>query len=490
MAYTICLLATIAVLVYFLTYGLMNVSRGQSYFNCDKQLNRKEFSSSFAASTTSLATVLYYFVILGLENGLWIIIFSPASFIIGTLLFSKLMLPRLVKQKYGYIEEGEKTIGNTLGDYIYQRYDSQLVKKVILVITLLGIISVMLIELYVGVQIFNVFMDSNYEIIALIFISIVTFIYTGLGGLNAVVKTDKIQFAFMMLTALILVLFLLFHYTDTLCNLSFDVYFPRFTGKDGIFHSNWALYLNTVCVNILLIPSLLRNWQLFAATKDDEISNGMWIGVFFTVLISLLFVLFGIYFYTIFAVPKDPSLNHILSTMANSGNAILSNFLFPMLFVACLMALLSTVDSSLLPIVQSLVMDTRLIKYKDEKYTNIKCIAVILFVTLFLYLIVFKLLNFDILNWLFTIFSLVTISSPAIIFACFGNKEVLKNKKMQNTVVWSTILGLIIAGGISLWGNKLGMLWLIQLNTPFAVAISSFIIFVVYIYTKNSIKNK
>ena len=481
MAYTICFFATIVTLISFLTYGIMNVSRGQSYYNCDKQLNRKEFRNSFAAATTSLATVLYYFVILGLENGLWIIIFSPASFLIGTYLFSKFMLPRLVQHNYGRFNDGDITAGNTLGAYIYQRYNSNIVKKVVIAITLLGIISVMLIELFVGVKIFNIFMKDNFEWIALIAISVVTFVYTGLGGLNAVVKTDKIQFSFMTITALILVVYLFFTYTDSLDVLTVD-YWPPLFGDEGLIWSQGVLYFNTVCVNILLIPSFLRNWQLIAATKDDnEIRKGMWWGVGLTVFISLLFVLFGMYFYTIFPLPTDePSLNHILTTMANSGDKILSIVLFPMLFVACLMALLSTVDSSLLPIVQSLVMDTRLKKFKDQRYINIKCIAAILGLTFVLYFIVFKFLGFNIISWLFTIFSFVTLSSPAIIIGCFGKEEVLKKPRMQKTVVISTVIGLFIAGGLSLIGNMIDKLWLIQLNTPIAVFVAFIINIIIY----------
>ena len=511
MAYTICFLATIVVLVSFLTFGLLNVKKGQSYFNCDKQLNSREFRNSFAAATTSLATVLFYFVVLGLNNGLWILIFSPLSLLVGTMLFNWLILPQLVKQKYGVSNEVGISVGNTLGEYIKQRYDSQPVKYVVLTITLLGILSIMLIELFVGVTIFQIFMNNNPELaelaefIGLVVISVVSFIYTGLGGLNAVVKTDKIQYWFMFFTALFLVLFLYINYTDSITKLTYDIFFPTFGGKNGLWNSNWPLFVNTICVNIFLIPALLRNWQLIAATKNGrEIKKGMWSGWFLTFLITAMFLFFGLFFYHIFPMPSngdDPSLYHILTTMADSGDFILSNILFPFLFVACLMALLSTVDSSLLPIVQSLVVDIlpndksnykgKIFEYYKRIYNhiNLVCIIAILFLTIFLYLIVFKLLKFELIDWLFTIFSVVTISSPAILVACFGKDTILKTKLMQKTVIFSTILGLLIAGGISLYGNYTHDTSLIQLNTPYAIFVTFICICIVYFYIKLSKKS-
>ena len=486
MAYTICFLTAFVVLLFFLVYGLMHVSNVPSYFNCDRQLGWFEFGNSFAAASTSLATVLFFFVTLGLTNGLYIL-FSPLSFLIGTELFTRYMLPRLKQQKYCVANEGEKTIGNTLGQYIKQRYDSKMVKSVVLMITLLGILSIMLIELYVGVQIFDIFLKPEYEDYALYFIAFVTFIYTGLGGLNAVVKTDKIQFLFMSATALILVIYLFVSYDNS---LGVKDFFPPLLNEHGSFALSLPLYANMLFVNALLVPSLLRNWQLIAATKsENEIRKGFKNGVGMTAGISLLFVVFGIFFYNIFEHAPQ-SMNGILTTMADSHSLFLSNVMFPMLFAACLMALLSTVDSSLLPVVQCLAEDIfPSVSQKRRKTAYTFYMLGTLFVTIFLYGIIFKHFKFDIISWLFTIFSLVTIASPAILFGCFGNETVLRTRLMQYTVVLCTILGLAIALAISFWGNNPdgdSNIALIQLNTPIAITISSVLISIVYLYERKN----
>ena len=161
MAYTICFLTAFAVLLFFLVYGLMHVSSTDSYFNCNRQLGWFEFGNSFAAASTSLATVLFFFVTLGLTNGLYIL-FSPLSFLLGTWLFGRFMLPRLKEQHYSVSNDGSRTLGSTLGEYIKTRYRSQLVKNTVMIITLLGILAIMLIELFVGVQIFDIFLKPEY----------------------------------------------------------------------------------------------------------------------------------------------------------------------------------------------------------------------------------------------------------------------------------------------------------------------------------------
>lgn len=480
MAYTICFLSAIAVLLFFLVYGLMHVSNVDSYFNCGGQLQWFEFGNSFAAASTSLATVLFFFVTLGLTNGLYILI-SPISFLIGTEFFNYFILPRLKKQHYSVTNDGSRALGKTLGEYIKTRYHSQLVKTVIMTITLIGIIAVMLIEFFVGVQIFDIFLKTQYEEYALYFIVIVSFIYTGLGGLNAVVQTDKWQLYFMLFVALLLILYMQFSYPR---HIEFDQLFPPISGKKGVLLQNWALYVNMIFVNALLVPSLLRNWQLIAAAKNDiQIKKGFRNGVLMTALISLLFVIFGLQFFNVFD-EASLSMNGILTTMAESNSIIMSHLLFPLLFIACLMALLSTVDSSLLPIVQCLTNDL-LPKPKrtKEKWVYAFYMITTLVVTLFLYKVVFKWLKFDIISWLFTIFSLVTISSPAILFACFGRDSVLRTKTMQISTILCTILGLIIALGISIWGNNPSgesNLTIIQLNTPIAIIISSVLLGIMY----------
>lgn len=472
--FQITFLGTLGVLLYFLVYGILYKSDVETYFNCNRQLNKVEFGSSFAAASTSLATVLFFFVTLGLENGLYILI-SPLSYLVGILLFNKYILPKLQRYRYAEGNEtGQISVGSTLGLFMEKRYRSKLVKIMISLITMLGIISILLIELYVGVDIFNIFIKPEYREVALVLIAVVVFAYTGLGGLNTVVKTDRIQFGFMLVVTLGIVAWL--------CTLnptiSFEDFFPAPIPLSEGLLLKWPLFLNIVIVNILLIPSLLRNWQLIAATRNySEVGKGLMSGFALTAIISTLFVVLGILFFNIFP-QTELSLNGILSSMATSNDRVVSMILLPLLFMACLMALLSTVDSSLLPVVQSIVCDFGKTHIGRRRYMMIT--GLLLLLTIGIYWIVFKLLKFELIEWLYTIFSLVTISSPAIILGCVGNETVLQKKNMRIGTIIATIVGLILALLISYIGNVMGNIWFIQLNTPIAALIDSLILFIVY----------
>lgn len=472
--FQITFLGALGVLLYFLVYGILYKSDVESYFNCNRQLNKMEFGSSFAAASTSLATVLFFFVTLGLENGLYILI-SPLSYLAGILLFNKYILPKLQRFRYAEGNEiGQISVGSTLGLFMEQRFGSKWVKIMISMITMLGIISILLIELYVGVDIFNIFIKPEYREVALVLIAVVVFAYTGLGGLNTVVKTDRIQFSFMLIVALGIVVWL--------CTLnptvSFSDFFPAPIPLSKGLLLKWPLFFNMVIVNILLIPSLLRNWQLIAATRDySEVGKGLMGGFVLTAVISALFVVLGILFFNVFP-QTELSLNGILSSMATSNDKVVSMVLLPLLFMACLMALLSTVDSSLLPVVQSISCDFGKTQIGRRKYLMITGLLLVL--TIGIYWIVFKLLKFELIEWLYTIFSLVTISSPAIILGCIGNETVLQKRGVRIGTIIATVVGLILALLISYIGNVMGNIWFIQLNTPIAALIDSLILFIVY----------
>lgn len=478
----ITFLATIAVLIYFLVYGLLNYSttkNSESYFLYNRELASGEYANSFAAASTSLATVLFFFVVLGTEWGLYIL-FSPLSFFFGIWFFKKFIIPRLEEHNFvaKYSETSPKSAGTTIGNYIFERYNSKLIQYIVVSITLIGIMAILLIELYVGIDIFNIFIVSEYKEYILIVIAFVAFIYTGFGGLSAVIKTDKKQLWYMLIVASILIVWLISANTNTITTTNF--FPPIIPIKQGLLLP-WPLFLNILFINFFLIPSLLRNWQITAASKNsEEVKKGLNKGLVLLAILSGLFIIFGILFFNIFP-ETDKSLNGILIALANSNSNIASLILLPLFFTACLAALLSTVDSSLIPVLQSIFQDFPLIKNKTNNKNYFIATILILLFAIGLYFIVFKILKFNLIGWLFTLFGLVTITGPAIILGCVGKKEILHTNTMKVSVVFATILGLITSLYISIYGNSLSESWIIQLNAPIALILISVLIGIPYI---------
>lgn len=487
------LLIATGVIIFFLVQGLLSFKKWESedqYFLRDRNLNTNEYSYSFAAASTSLATVLFFFTILGLDFGLYIF-YAPLTYFIGVFFFNRFLLPKIQEQGFfndiSVSSSNVSAIGTTLGNYLMHRLNSRLIKNTVLILTLLGMFSILLIELYVGVTIFSVYIKPEYSYYALIVLTLVVFIYTGLGGFEAVVKTDKYQYKLILYATLIFLSWLIIEIFEKSHSLKLDDFFVPLLPLDKGILLPYPLLANIVIVNVLLIPAMLRTWQLLAASKNLEtVRKGNWIGALKTFILTAAFVFVGIVFFKyIFPIESDEgkaSLIMMFNKLQSFPDYIGPYFVFPVFFGACLAALISTADSALLPITQSLVQDFRknTTETKISFWKIIGLSLVLITITLLLYFIVFKVLNYDLINWLFTIFSLLIINSPLIIFTIVADEKLLKKRRTHIFLFIILVLGFLIAIGLSYYGNKIGDPNLVMLNSPISCGIIGLLYFIYY----------
>jgi Na+/proline symporter len=493
------LFIAVAVIIFFLIQGLTAFKRKQtedSYFLVNRNLTTSEFSYSFAAASTSLATVLFFFTVLGLDFGLYIF-YAPLTYVIGVWVFNKVLLPKLSQQ--GYFDNTKQitattfgAIGTTLGNYILHRLNSKLLKYTVIILTLIGMMSILLIELYVGVNIFAVYFKPEFSHIALIVLTIVVFLYTGFGGFEAVVKTDKYQFKLILFATLSFLAWLVYKLFDDGIGLkSADFFGISLPISKGI-ALPYPLIFNMLAVNVLLIPSMLRTWQMASATGNAEtVKKGNIQGVKMTFLLTAAFVLIGILFFKyIFPIntgETPASLIMIFNKLNASSDFIGSYIILPIFFSACLAALLSTADSALMPIMQSLVQDFGTVKpNRAFPLRKLVIVSLLLFsVTLGLYFIVFKVLNFDLINWLYTIFSFLIICSPLVFFAVLAPERLLQKKFTNHMLFIVLIIGFAIAIGLSIYGNSVKNQAITMLNSPISCGFISVIYLTYYFIHKN-----
>lgn len=477
--YSLNFLFSAIVLVFFLIQGILRfkeIKSSKTYFLIDRNLGGEEYGNTFAAASTSLATVLYFFVTLGVQDGLYIL-WSPFTYALGGLFFVKYLLPKIEQLDY-FKESTEQTdFSSTLGKFLFFRYKSSLIEYSVLLVTFLGMMSILLIELFVGVTIFSIYLKPEYVDYALILIAFIVFCYSSLGGFPAVVRTDKLQLKLIIVSTILLLLFLIIYIYDFDLSVPSGSFFPRSLIFDNGIILSYPLLLNIFFVNLLLIPSLLRTWQMNASvSKSKEVSVGIRKGIILTTLLTTIFILIGILFYKVAFVDSEISLNGLLIALASIDSFGTSYIIFPLFFAACLAALLSTADSAILPITQTIYSDFLKKNQSEWKTTRVTIInLVILIVGLSLYFVVFRLLKFDIINWLFTIFSFLIVIAPVIIYAVAGNSKFLQSRFGKISAFIAIWIGLGIAISLSLIGNHYEMLWIIQLNTPIA-AVFGFIV--------------
>ncbi len=468
---------SVATVLWFLYIGIKNKSRKESaadFFIFGHSLKRSGFFRSYAAASTSLGTVIFFFVILGFNHGVYIL-FSPITLLIGVFLFNKLFLPKVPEY---FFDKNHPHFMGTLGEFIKERYKSRIVSLMVMAISLCGLLAILIIELFVGVSIFSIFDMEPLDSIALVLIAFVVWIYTSLGGMRSVVITDRIQLWVLILPVTILFLFLVFELGGYRA-FSMENLFPNDPIFEGGFLLPWPMLANILVVNVLLTPSLLRTWQMTASTSSrSDVSGGMMRGAVLTVCLTALFVGLGLTFFKGVFVGTEPSLHNLLETLLTAPSPFLSMVLLPCFFVSCLAAIFSTVDSALLPIVHSLWVEVRTRKGVEPKRMPLEpatdaplISAGILGFALLLYFVIFRLLGFDLISWMFTIFSFSIVIAPTVIFALRMNPEVLASSLGKMAAFGSLSTGFIVAVSLTLVGNRTGNIALVQLNSPLAALI-------------------
>lgn len=450
------------------------------FFLMGNRLEFADFSKSYAAASTSVGTVIFFFVILGLTHGFYIL-FAPITLLAGIFIFNKYLLPSI--PDYFFNKTQTHFLG-TLGEFIYEKYQSNLVKLIVMALSLFGLLAILIIELFVGVSIFKIYNSELVNNLSLIAIAFVVWIYTSFGGMKAVVSTDKIQFWVLLIPVAFLFLYLGTN-SNGFSAFTLDNLFPNPIIFEKGFLLPWPMLLNILIVNLLLTPSLLRTWQMAASSESREnVRKGMLIGALLTVALTTFYVSLGLVFYKgVYLTSSNPSLVNILSTLQLSPEPFLSLVLLPMFFWSCFAAILSTVDSALIPVVHSLWLELKsqrgadMEKIRKAPSAEIPLLgAAVMGFALLLYFAVFKLLQFDLLSWMFTIFTFSIVVSPTVIFALLLDRSVLSSRLGRWTAVISLSVAFVVAIALTLLGNRVGNLAIVQLNSPLG-ALAGFVPF-------------
>lgn len=470
------------VAIYFLWIGINNKPKdntAREFFLMSGSLESNRLSTSFAAASTSVGTVIFFFVTLGLNFGA-LILWAPLTLLIGTLLFTKFLLPRIPDYFFNSFSAAP---ANTLSKFLFERFQNRTVPILVLMCAIAGLMSILVIEIFIGVQIFSIYLGPAYQDFALILIVFVVGYYASTGGMRAVVATDRIQFIIVAIPVLILFLWLMTEGGGFSAANDRALWFPSSTGI--VQPLPWPLILNIATVNLLLAPALLRTWQMAASSNRQDVGRGMIAGAGLTVLVTALLIALGVVFYRVsFPNTQDIGLVGILDTLATTQNTFLNYVVFPSLFVACLAAIFSTVDSALLPIIHSVWSELHERRQEKKGEPNAETgavelhggsiyVLIVLSLALLLYFGVFRVLGFDVVSWMFTIFSFSIVTAPTIIAALVLDTETLRSRLGRLSAIISVVAALFVAIAITLIGNRTGNLAVIQWNSPLAALVGA-----------------
>ncbi len=247
---------------------------------------------------------------------------------------------------------------STLPEFLEKRYDSRS-RTVLAFIAIIGALFVHIgMSLYAGAVVFNTFFGIN-VLTSILVISLVTTIYTVLGGLKAVVVTETIQSVILILGAITLTGFAFFALSDVGINTLSEFKAHLKPGQLSMLHTKKDLHAlggdtGLTWYACLLGYPILGLWYwcsdqtivqrvLGAKTKKDAQLGPIFAG-FLKILPVFILVFPGVIAYVLF---KD-----IIGTDANMALPIMINQLLPvglkgLMAATLLAALMSTIAAAL-----------------------------------------------------------------------------------------------------------------------------------------------
>ena len=339
-------------------------------------------------------------------------------------------------------------------------------------------LSILVGEFYVGVEILSRFFDDPAWFLILLTATLV--IYSGIRGLSAVLITDTWQLRMIMLGLIALATGLGFALTLGETDVDLGVLL-----EEPVVVMPPALWVNMLAVNLCFTVSLLRTWQIIAAAQSLEharigVTKSLWV----MVIVSVFAIATALLAYPDPLSSTPPRLDSLLSFLvAESGKTAVITV--PLFVLGLLAAMLSTIDSALNPIVQTIVLQQHKRAEEWRRRRPIIWTFLIMGVASLGYLTVFRYFGTTLINWVFTVFAFVVVITPVIILSICGKSRYLQTNICQNSAVLGILTGLVV--GI-IWtilynGHQSMLPW----NPPLALGVSTLISFSGYFAVSGSL---
>jgi len=340
----------------------------------------------------------------------------------------------------GYFDEADRTVVGASGlvPFIVCRLTgSKGVGYGVLLLSLINLLSVLVLELVVGVDVLTYLADhaagtavsgsTQFTIFAVSIGLLLSYVY--IGGFRAVVASDVWQMKLMRVAIAITAIALAWAWVAGPHDATHT---PSLGGPP------WGLVLGGFVLNVILanlfVPMAQESsWQRFRAfsfagamNEGKALRRSLWsAGLLWTGLIATSFLL-------LFVLPKDSaskltSMSAVLEQMKGIDDSIFPLLIFPLMVVAGLSAMFSTADtcvSALLYLLEfpmaaktdSTRKETREPRLRGSYYV---AMALLFFASLAVYGFVRLWFNPTILQLVFSVFSNLVVIAPAVFSATF-----------------------------------------------------------------------
>ena len=364
-----------------------NSSFFDKYFLADRNMTSFSMAISFVATYIGASSfiggpgIAYKF---GLS---WVLL---AAIQIPTLFISLASVgPKLLNagKKYNLV---------TINDFIYYRYKNRLlVIYLSLALIFFSFISISA-QITAAGEVISLTIGINRNLAMVIF-SLIVFVYTSVGGLKLIIKTDKIQGFIMIIASLVLFITAFKHIgfasglENKISSLGNEYISPLSDGKMDInfLYSFWVL----VGVGIIGLPVIIS--RVVAFKNNTELYKSLFTGTAISGFLMIVFHLTG--FFAIFILPSNIYTDSVIPSLAVK---ILNPFMLGIFVAGFLAIVMSSVDSILLMLAGTIIKDLNLaekLKYTGKKLKNFTRLTTFI-IGLISLLIAIQ--NFDTVVWL------------------------------------------------------------------------------------------
>jgi len=441
-----------------------------------------EFTTSTVATTVSLATIiLAYFELAGFF-GLYLL-WTAATTAIGMVLVS-------VAAKRIWQKMSEYDHRPSMHEFLGREYNSPKVALIASACTSIGFLLIFATELIVGSRFLAGLVPQIPEWASVVFLCLVGFLYTVLGGFRAVIKTDQLQMKFIWGLIAGFIVYYIYFIIDT---SNFSMRFSQVPA--GIFDFSFrpGLISFLVGITIMNIPTHISNmsiWQrISGAQKSEVVEQGIRNSIWSLILSWGLLVLIACFAYVVVS-PESPQtlLTDLLNVVSNSVFGKIVLFFVVLGFFG---AMLSTASTNLI-VVAHTVSEDIIAKFKKAPLKDrvnstkeLRTSRIILFASSLIAIFLvegLKYFGFSIADLVFAIYGGALTLFPPIIIALYSTRERLS--RLSNFCTWAVILGFVAGWGSAIYGKIIGDSNLIFLSPCFSIFTSLLIMGIGYLFHK------
>ncbi len=449
------------------------------YTHADRNIDSSRFGASLVAASTSLATVILFFLSTVSYYGI-VLLWCGVTYFLGHFIFI-----RYVKDKPVL----KKDI-RTVSDLWYDAVRSRLNARLITAITLLSFLIILFVELYIGSTIVTYFIKPYYPaisgVVGFALVSLLVIGYVRIGGLRGVMNTDKWQLTLLIGSVVALGLFSVLATSsqeapESVLAISSS---EAAEAAPGFFHVEVGLAESLLfcfwilTLNLTLPFSQLSSWQRLASA---ETGTKAWDG-FKQHRKHLLFVWIIPVLALIFLMTKGFSftnLTEFFDALKGQGG-ISDGVLYPLIVLGFGSALFSTADTALIALGTALA-DKNTFRTKLEGLPGNqlrRVFSVFALVALALLGGVYYLAEANLGSWfmplIYAIFGQLAVVSPLILYSLVKAPDAPLDIKRAGEVLIAVglLLGWLMIIGAVFVDQVLGTYVWSQLAAPGSFAIS------------------